>query len=310
MPQPGAAGGVNISARHGQYGAMPVSSSGNGSGGVESVLASAHKLSSRLDEMLGSVAQPIKPFLPGIGRFLIVATFIEDALRIITQWSEQVYYMWNVQHLPYFVAVIFLVLNVLCMFAGSVLVVSKRRLEWGVGALMFVVVSQAVVYGLIFDVSFIFRNVSLVGGLLLAVADAFVRDKRALSLPGLPVIEDKDRSKYIQLAGRVLVVFLFVSYLVTKKWTLFTILSNLLAIAACALVVVGYKARLSASVLAILLTVQNLISNPYWRYSSQNPARDFLRYEHFQTLSIIGGLILLVSAGAGRLSIDEKKKIY
>lgn len=32
-------------------------------------------------------------YLPAIGRFLIVVTFLEDALRIITQWSEQLSYL-------------------------------------------------------------------------------------------------------------------------------------------------------------------------------------------------------------------------
>ena len=35
-----------------------------------------------------------------------------------------------------------------------------------------------------------------------------------------------------------------------------------------------------------------------------------LRYEFFQVLSIVGGLLLVVNAGAGEFSIDEKKKIY
>lgn len=32
-------------------------------------------------------------YLPAIGRFLIVVTFLEDALRIITQWSDQLQYL-------------------------------------------------------------------------------------------------------------------------------------------------------------------------------------------------------------------------
>lgn len=32
-------------------------------------------------------------FLPAIGRFLIVVTFLEDALRIVTQWSDQLHYL-------------------------------------------------------------------------------------------------------------------------------------------------------------------------------------------------------------------------
>jgi hypothetical protein len=38
-------------------------------------------------------SQPLKPHLPAIGRFLIVVTFLEDALRIITQWSDQIWYL-------------------------------------------------------------------------------------------------------------------------------------------------------------------------------------------------------------------------
>jgi len=32
-------------------------------------------------------------YLPAIGRFLIVVTFLEDALRIMTQWSDQLLYL-------------------------------------------------------------------------------------------------------------------------------------------------------------------------------------------------------------------------
>lgn len=32
-------------------------------------------------------------YLPAIGRFLIVVTFIEDSLRILTQWSDQLVYL-------------------------------------------------------------------------------------------------------------------------------------------------------------------------------------------------------------------------
>lgn len=264
----------------------------------------------KVDNWLGSIATPIKPFLPAIGRFLIVVTFLEDAWRIINQWRDQVHYIWNVQHVPYVLAIGFLVLNVVFMIVGSLLVVAKKRLEFGIGALLIVVVSQAVVYGLIFNLQFFFNNLSLIGGLLLALSDAFVRDKRGLSLPGLPQIEDRDKSKYLQLAGRILMIFLFLAHLISKKWSLIGGFFDVLGLVACICVVIGFKARLSASFLSVVLTIQNFSLNPYWKFGAKNPTRDFLRYEHFRTLSIIGGLILLVSSGAGRISIDEKKKIY
>lgn len=37
-------------------------------------------------------------YLPAIGRFLIVVTFIEDALRIITQWNDQLLYLHDYRH--------------------------------------------------------------------------------------------------------------------------------------------------------------------------------------------------------------------
>ncbi|CAN6669218.1 ER-derived vesicles protein Erv29p [Trichomonascus vanleenenianus] len=278
------------------------------SGDNPSMLASLKQRSEKLDQFIGQVGAPVKPYLPGLARFLIVSTFLEDALRLMSQWSEQVNYIWNVRHLPHFLAVLYLGLNIVCMLVGSFSVILKKKLIYGVGALMFVVVSQAIVYGLIFDFQFFFRNLSLIGGLLLAVSDAFVHDRRAV--PGLPMIEDKDKAKYFQLTGRILLICLFIAYMITKRWTMIGGVFNVFGLIACISVVIGFQARVAASFLVVLLTVQNLLTNPYWQYAHQNPTRDFLRYEHFQTLSIVGGLILLVSAGAGRISIDEKKKIY
>ena len=42
----------------------------------------------RADEIVNSYR-----YLPAIGRFLIVVTFLEDALRIITQWTDQLVYL-------------------------------------------------------------------------------------------------------------------------------------------------------------------------------------------------------------------------
>ena len=38
-------------------------------------------------------SQPLKPHLPAIGRFMIIVTFLEDALRIMTQWGDHLWYL-------------------------------------------------------------------------------------------------------------------------------------------------------------------------------------------------------------------------
>lgn len=48
---------------------------------------------SKIEDWLDTVADPVKPYLPAIGRFLIVVTFLEDALRIVTQWADQLIYL-------------------------------------------------------------------------------------------------------------------------------------------------------------------------------------------------------------------------
>jgi hypothetical protein len=69
--------------------------------------------SSKAEDVMDKVGQPLKPYIPAISRFLIVATFLEDALRIITQWSDQLYYMEQSRHFPMVISHLFLGLNVI-----------------------------------------------------------------------------------------------------------------------------------------------------------------------------------------------------
>lgn len=92
-----------------------------------SPLDAIREQTSKIEDLLDTWSEPIKPYvytirvnwrssheravknskanqncayryLPHIGRFLIVVTFLEDALRIITQWSDQLTYLHDYRH--------------------------------------------------------------------------------------------------------------------------------------------------------------------------------------------------------------------
>lgn len=264
----------------------------------------------KIENFLDKYFSPVKPYLPAFGRLFIVATFYEDAIRILSQWSEQVYYL-NVYRKHWkWVTVTFLFLNIFFMFSASTLMVIRKQATFATAALCSVVFFQGLFYGLILDSLFLLRNLSVVGGLILAYSDTLVRDKRSLNMPGLPMLNNQDNKKYFLLAGRLLLIFLFLGFVFSSTWSLGRVFIILFGLVACTSIVVGYKTKFAACVLTVLLFTYNLVANQFWQYSAFNSSRDFLKYEFFQTLSIVGGLLLIVNAGAGEFSIDEKKKIY
>jgi ER-derived vesicles protein len=217
----------------------------------------------------------------------------------------------------------------LVMAGCSTLVIVRKYSDYAVAGLMAVVVTQAIGYGLIFDLNFFLRNLSVIGGLLMVLSDSWVRKTKAFA--GLPQIDEKDRKMYFQLAGRVLLIFLFVGFVFSGKWSIWRVVVSVLGAGACVMVVVGFKAKFSATLLVVILSVFNLIVNNFWTVSrprqtgrflsdhgrltltqlhEHHPHKDFAKYDFFQILSIVGGLLLLVNSGPGQFSIDEKKKVY
>ncbi|KAH3685370.1 hypothetical protein WICPIJ_003655 [Wickerhamomyces pijperi] len=283
-----------------QYNSNQSSSSGAGA------IKSFQEFSKKVEEVLDHPQiKRISPYVPQIGRFLIVATFYEDSLRILSQWGDQVYYLWNYRHIPYYLVVLLLLLVVATMLVSSTLIVARKFQLYASVSLITIIIVQGFMYGLFTtSTTFILRNMSLVGGLLIGFSDTLVAQKN--SFAGLPEISSNNKYKgYVLLAGRIMLVFMFFTFAATKSWLTIAIVSiGIFAIA------FGFKTKFASVCLIAVLMVYNFSSNSYWSSSLSEAKSDYLKYEFFQTLSIVGGLLLVVNTGAGELSLDEKKKIY
>lgn len=83
------------------------------------------------------------------------------------------------------------------MLAASGAVIARKFPEISVGALLGVVVVQGFGYGLIFDLNFFLRNLSVIGGLLMVLSDSLSKKKTLFA--GLPSISETDRKIYFQV---------------------------------------------------------------------------------------------------------------
>ncbi|KAG8533469.1 uncharacterized protein KY384_002252 [Bacidia gigantensis] len=81
------------------------------------------------------------------------------------------------------------------------LIIIRKYPEYAVFGLIGVVVTQALGYGLIFDLNFFLRNLSVMGGLLMVLSDSWVRKKFAPA--GLPLPNEKDRKNLCDGCGRI-----------------------------------------------------------------------------------------------------------
>jgi ER-derived vesicles protein len=79
------------------------------------------------------------------------------------------------------------------MLVASGAVITKKHTELAVGGLLGVVIIQGFGYGLIFDMNFFLRNLSVIGGLFMVFSDSMVNRNRRFA--GLPSISETDRKK-------------------------------------------------------------------------------------------------------------------
>ncbi|GIX86361.1 surfeit locus protein 4 homolog [Caerostris darwini] len=257
------------------------------------------------EDFVDEVLRYGKHILPTLARLCLVSTFIEDGIRMWMQWSEQRDYMNVSWGIGWFLGSAFVLVNLVGQLAGSGLVIARFKVDAACALLFFIVFLQTVAYSILWDLHFLLRNLSLVGALLLLIAERRVEGKSLFA--GIPTLGENKPKNYLQLSGRILLVCMFVTVL-KLELSIVQVIQNIVASALMVLVTVGYKTKLSALVLVLWLSAVNFYSNAWWTIPSYKPMRDFLKYDFFQTLSVIGGLLMVVYLGPGGVSMDEHKK--
>ncbi|KAJ3237182.1 hypothetical protein HDU78_004245, partial [Chytriomyces hyalinus] len=195
------------------------------------------KAIAQVEELLDRMGKPLKPYLPIIARFLLVVTFLEDSVRMCTQYSDQKFYLRKHRGFATYMADVFLITNVSIMVACSCLAIAKRHTEVAVAGLFSVVLMQGFGYGLIFESSFLLRALSITGGLVMLLADAMAGKSKKSIFAGIPQLNDENmQSTYLQLFGRILLVFLFMSFIFAGEMTIARGIVALIAFVGCVMV--------------------------------------------------------------------------
>ncbi|RNA43491.1 surfeit locus 4 -like protein [Brachionus plicatilis] len=263
------------------------------------------ELINKAEDLVDTVLKYSKNYLPTIARLCLISTFLEDGVRMWFQWNEQreyISYSWSV---PLFLGTLFVIFNLFGQLVPCVFILLRKQVNIAVYILFGIVCLQTVAYKILWDFRFLLRNFSLAGGLILLLVEN-KPDAKSL-FAGVPTLGDNKPKNYMQFAGRILVIFMFLT-LIRLDVSVLHIIVNIVGTALIILVAVGYKTRLSALTLVFILTILNFFANPFWTVDSNKPLHDFLKYDFFQTLSVIGGLLFVVALGPGGVSLDEHKK--
>merc|ERR1711862_398892 len=170
-----------------------------------------NEILSKAEDIADKVTRSSKHVLPHLARFCLVSTFFEDGIRMWVQWSEQREYMDISWGCGWFLATLFVVINLIGQLGGVIMVMGRLKVEIACGVLFFIVVLQTIAYSILWDMQFLFRNLALVGALLLVLAESRTEGKSLI--PGLPSLGENKPKMYLQLIGRILLVFMFLTLL-------------------------------------------------------------------------------------------------
>lgn len=136
------------------------------------------------------------------------------------------------------------------------------------------------------------------------------REARSLFV-GVPTMENVQNNpkNLMQLSGRIMLVLMFLTLL---KFTFkpMDVVKNIIGGILMSCIAAGFRTKVNSMALVFWLAFLNISMHDFWKHRSGSIMHDYKKFDFFQTLSVIGGLLMLVSIGPGGVSLDERKKMY
>lgn len=127
---------------------------------------------------------------------------------------------------------------------------------------------------------------------------------------------------WMPLVGRVLVALIFLtsgygkivgyagtaSYMASFNMPMISVLLPLtivVELGGAAMIIAGYQARLGALAMIGFTVVATLVFHRFWTYAGMDAYMQQIQF--MKNLGLIGGLLLVVAFGPGRMSLDARR---
>lgn len=274
---------------------------------------------SAVNSRINSLKRAVRPVAPIVTRALISSTFIEDSIRTLGELPSQQLFFKHALGVPNWLSKAIIIPAVIVTLISATLFLVPKTHTKGAKLLLACVAYQQIIYGrhsalTTGNFGFFIRNLCMAGTLALFLAVRGGKDSRSsptggdMRLPGggsASARLKRGAKDNAALLVRVLfAIACFEMYDVVGWWWALLIIPGSVAL------VFGYQAELCALMLMAFYGVGAIIANPFWTVrvldAESAHMRMLMRYEFLQTVSILGGLMLIIFTGPGAFSVDNK----
>lgn len=263
----------------------------------------------KLEDVSDNILRNCKKYLPIAARICLIGTFLEDGMRMWYQWSEQRDYIDTSWNCGSTIASSFVLLNLLVQLVASFMILCQKHTKISCYSLFAIIFLQSLAYSILWDAKFLARSLALCGAVMLLLAES-KQEARSLFV-GVPTMENVQNNpkNLMQLSGRIMLVLMFLS-LLKFTWKPMDLIKNVIGTTLMSCIAVGFRTKVNSLILVIWLFILNIYMHDFWRHRTGSIMYDYKKFDFFQTLSVMGGLMMLISIGPGGVSLDERKKMY